>query len=1301
MMYLTRAKRRRTSNSETSSRARKRGKRHEAPEEHDADAAAADSEEEGKLWSRKILEEKTEKGRTRYLVGWEDHERKSDTWKNEWKAASALPSGLKKEWEAKKNQPEQPESSDIDLSPPPESEEEPSDYEANLERPAKRRVRRPRVVESSSQPPETPRSPLPARPIRSLEKSLIIEATPGTPLDIAATSSPLPSRVQSLLDASPERINPSPEIIVTQNSDFHRSDYEIGLSQPSQAKTADQAEFLAQHTPVRDQHTQIENVGTQLPTTIPDSQTESDTHATQEKLTQQENSDIPRSAIAANTPRNPELSYSTQTPAARDELATIEETPQSASPALLVLGTDPVEPPSPAIGKHSTRRTKKLTAALVGSDFGDTLTKSSATTNLGESPKRTASRRSSVSRKARAAATPVAISSQQQSLPSTRSRLSKVEAANFQEAHSRDRATEHWVSELDQTADSSPGGLSFSQRLKDQLQSTAPEKERSALQQSPAALLALVEQDKAISRDPEKPASKASERSETSFDMPKTRRSLRTGGDLHTSQETTSSPAAPTSSATKTRGGRGGVSTRKTKRITEETPQKGFDKPADSKRRGRPPARFRQTTARSGSMESQTDSEAQASAVPAEEAIETAAIETDSDGRTHLPARIPADDGDIALETREAEEMEVDSQSGTSTESEDEEGSGPSLEQMEFMVPLPMAGQPRDQYRRTIKFHEELIEHFTSRKWREYDGILKQAEDFVQTMHDIVTHIDLTNETTASQSDVEAADVVEWDRSVSPKFKFLWHLFEALRNHKIHIVIMAKPGRLLDILENFLKGTKLRYSRPDVDRKDDRPSDALTVSLLSASGESSTAPVRPANLILSLDHVVDVKNPLVRTLRTSLTRPDYLAPVVSLAMVNSVDHIERSCTPNLVGANRVRVLVTCIAKLRREAGKMEGTFAPIDESAMEVARFVLMGGTEDQWPLPSIGPLGNNDAWDLTQGLTTMRSSNSSDSEKSAKAKAALKSQKRRMQDDELQPDKKMRMTPQAEQDASITRISDSVGGDSSLINKTPSNSQEMVTLRNLLKATEDNLQTVIGLKNARIREIESDLEDLQFRFEEQSKQKRQLVSDLNQVRSDLESSEKRKEARDITIDKLKEERRELQTHLEQARAALTESAIPDVAATEKLRQEAEQAQADKQKAEKDLARSTDLNGYLHEVYSQKSTETAQLANENAEMESRIKMLEKQASGEIAKARQQFQDEQRKRTATENAKLKAQVNNLTALLSRKEEELRNKKAGVGTRAGSVPRSPRVGPASRANSPIPDRRIGALKNNMPL
>jgi hypothetical protein len=1294
MMYLTRAKRRRTSNSETSSRARKRGKGQEAPEEHAA-TTAADWEAEGKLWSCKILEEKKEKGRTRYLVGWEDHERKSDTWKNEWKAASLVPSGLKKEWEAKKNQPEQPESSDLELSPPPESEEEPSDYEANQERPTTRRTRRPRVVESSSQPPEakTP-SPL-ARPDRSLEKSLI-EETPDAALDIPA-SSPLPARTQLSLDAATRGLNPSPDVIVTQKSDFHRSDYEIGLSQ---AKTASQAEST-QQTPVHEQVTQTSIAGTQLPTTIPDSQTESEIHTTQQtSLTEQSNGETQRFAADAVTPGIPGPNHSAQIPATKDGPA-VEETPRSASSAT-ILETDPVEPTSPAIGKHSTRRTKKLVAGLAGAEFGEALIKSSAPENLEETPKRTASRRSSVSRKAHAA-TPAAASSQQQSLPSTRSRLSKVEAVDVQEAQYRDRATETWLSALsgDQAADSSPSALSFSERLKDQLQSTAPEKDISALRKSPTASLPPAEENKSLSRDPEKSASRLSERTENFLDMPKTRRSLRTVGELNMSQGSNSTLSHSNNTPKSARGGRGGVSTRKTKKNTEETPQKGFDKPAEAKRRGRPPNRFKQTVTRGISMDSQTDSEAQASAVPAEEPVEPATIETDSTGRTHLPARIPADEGDDTMDTRENEDMEVDSQSGgqSTTDSEVEEDSGPSLEQMEFMVPLPMAGQARDQYRRTVKFNEELIDRFTSRKWREYDGILKKAEDFVQTMHDIVAHIDLTNNTTLSQSDVDPSDVVEWDRSVSPKFKFLWHLFDALRKDNIHIVIMARPGRLLDILENFLKGNRLQYCRPDAGRASEGSiTGPLAVTLLSTFGEGSSSAVRPANLVLSLDHVVDVKNPRIRTLRTNPARPEYLAPVVSLAIVNSVDHIERSLTPNLTGVARVRVLVNCIAKLRRDAGKTEGNFSPIDNSAMKVAEFVLKGGTEDQWPLPPIGPLDNNDAWDLTQGLTSMKSSQSSDSEKSAKAKAALKSQKRRIEEEGLESAKRPRMTPLPEQDASITRISDSVGDNSSLLDKTPSESQEMIALRNLLKAAEDNLQATMKAKDARVRDLESALEDVQYRFEEQTSQKRILVRDINELRAQLEITQKQKESRDATIEKLKAENRELKAQLSDAREALKGSTLPDVVAAELLREEAEQAQEGKRKAEKETAVQTSLNGYLSQQYNEASSRAADLANLNNEMESRIKVLEKTASGEIAKARELFQDEQRKRTATENARLKAQINNLTTLLSRKDEELRNKKTGVGTRASSVPRSPRVGPASRANSPIPDRRIGALKNN---
>jgi chromosome segregation ATPase len=268
-------------------------------------------------------------------------------------------------------------------------------------------------------------------------------------------------------------------------------------------------------------------------------------------------------------------------------------------------------------------------------------------------------------------------------------------------------------------------------------------------------------------------------------------------------------------------------------------------------------------------------------------------------------------------------------------------------------------------------------------------------------------------------------------------------------------------------------------------------------------------------------------------------------------------------------------------------------------------------------------------------------------------------------------------------------------------VHKTPTNSDEMNALRSLLKATEDNLQANTKAKDTQIHELETAIGELQYRFEEQTAEKRSLAKDLTEARTHLAIVQSQKEARDSTIEKLTEEKQELKTQLAEARAALDGSAIPEVAAIEKLRQEKEQAENAKRKAEKEAATANSLSEYARQQYSEATARAVDLAQQNEKYETRIKALEKTASGEIAKARHMFLDQQQKRADNESQRLRQENATLSALCKRKEEELRTRKVGIGTRAGSVPRSPRVGPTSRAGSPISDRRIGAIKNNTTL
>jgi DNA repair exonuclease SbcCD ATPase subunit len=401
------------------------------------------------------------------------------------------------------------------------------------------------------------------------------------------------------------------------------------------------------------------------------------------------------------------------------------------------------------------------------------------------------------------------------------------------------------------------------------------------------------------------------------------------------------------------------------------------------------------------------------------------------------------------------------------------------------------------------------------------------------------------------------------------------------------------------------------------------------------------------------------------------------------------------------GTQRLRIMVNCLAKLRKEAGRDDIGLPSIKEIAAEIAKFAVSAHAAADWPLPSIGMLNNNDAWDLSQGLVSMKSNASSDSEKSAKAKAAAKkSVKRpfdRLQQDDAEASKKMRMTPQPKQDISETRISESTAVASTETQKHLA--EDLSAMQELLKATEEQLKISTESSDQRIGALESDLSELQFRFEEQTAEKRNLLKEISESKVLLETAGRQRESRDATIDKLKEEIRIMRSELGEAHGQLQGSQIPEVAALEKLRQEKEQAETALKRAERDAATQASTMGYVREQLEEARSRAIELQEQNSDFESRFTILERQANGEISKARSLFLDDRSKNESAENLRLKQENRNLQQLLQRKEEELKSRRTGMGTRAGSVPRSPRVGPASRAGSPIPDRRIGALKNNM--
>lgn len=278
----------------------------------------------------------------------------------------------------------------------------------------------------------------------------------------------------------------------------------------------------------------------------------------------------------------------------------------------------------------------------------------------------------------------------------------------------------------------------------------------------------------------------------------------------------------------------------------------------------------------------------------------------------------------------------------------------PPLGSMEYIIPLPLEGPQGDQYRRTITYYKDLVGNSARSEWTGEEPPIKEVKHFITRIHNVATHVDLENQDALTQHGVPPENQAEWDQSCSVKFRFLGRFLDLMCKQDFHIAILARQGKVLDLIETFLEGKHITYYRPDKAREMevDSAAGSLAVTLLPTKGEGLMVIARPVNLLIALDHTLDLSSAHVQALRS--TKPDgRLSPVVSLVVVNTAEHIKRCLSPNIKGLDRLRIVVSCIAQLRLEAGKLPDDYPRPTAAAEELARYIT--DKEAEWSLPAIG----------------------------------------------------------------------------------------------------------------------------------------------------------------------------------------------------------------------------------------------------------------------------------------------------------------------------------------------------------
>ena len=294
----------------------------------------------------------------------------------------------------------------------------------------------------------------------------------------------------------------------------------------------------------------------------------------------------------------------------------------------------------------------------------------------------------------------------------------------------------------------------------------------------------------------------------------------------------------------------------------------------------------------------------------------------------------------------------------------------PRLGRMEFVVPLPAPASVRDQYVAMINHVGKDIQRFNEYENPDVELIVKM-ENFIREITNVTTHTDLVDDTVGNE-DMLAADLAVWAKIRSSKFEFLDRIIEYMRDCDEHIAIVARGGRLLDILETFLKGKHISFDRPDILSRSDvkETKGRLHISIITSGEEEFSTVPKAADLVIAFDGSFNADEAQIHALRNHMVNVGQLSPVVHLLIYSSAEHIQKCLPEAITGVERLKLLVSCITFAREQVGELRPEESTVDACAEEVSIFVKSKLNSDHWTVPNIKPIEiDGITWDSSQDV--------------------------------------------------------------------------------------------------------------------------------------------------------------------------------------------------------------------------------------------------------------------------------------------------------------------------------------------
>jgi hypothetical protein len=289
----------------------------------------------------------------------------------------------------------------------------------------------------------------------------------------------------------------------------------------------------------------------------------------------------------------------------------------------------------------------------------------------------------------------------------------------------------------------------------------------------------------------------------------------------------------------------------------------------------------------------------------------------------------------------------------------------PAMKPADHVILLPLASMVRNVYKATITSRKRDIMAFINNE--EIDPILlEQMDAMVEELKMLTDHQDLITDMSLTQSTVPDEHQAKWAETCSTKCLFLRYFLGDLRREEKHVAILARPGRMLDILESILKVNGFIYERPDrPSRSNNRAVGPLRITLLPTGLNGGQYVVNRADAVIAFDETFRASERYSKVLRTHLYEPGKLSPLISLIVAYSAEHLEL-CLPKFRDPIERKIcLVNFIAQKRDKLGELdEGLLWP-QQAAAAVAQYLRVD--DSTWPLPQIPDITGLEVPDSSQ----------------------------------------------------------------------------------------------------------------------------------------------------------------------------------------------------------------------------------------------------------------------------------------------------------------------------------------------